>query len=172
MSLPFARIASTGLASWGRRQAEADGSANQGMLGRLERGQALIETALVLPLLLFLAFGVVAVGRITQAQMGVSAVAREAARAATLANNSSDGLSQGMARGQQVAGGYHLSNGTLQLSVEVGDFAPGGAVRATARYVLALDDLPLLGWASVPVSSSHIERIDLYRSRWPTGGAP
>ena len=43
--------------------------------------------ALVVPLLLLLAFGVVGVGRVGQARLGVSAVAREAARAAALADS-------------------------------------------------------------------------------------
>ena len=47
----------------------------------VSRGEALLETALVLPLLLLLAFGVVGAGRVTQARLGVSAASREAARA-------------------------------------------------------------------------------------------
>ena len=48
------------------------------------RAQAVLELALVLPLLLLLAFGAVGVGRVIQAQMALSAVAREAARQAAL----------------------------------------------------------------------------------------
>ena len=132
-----------------------------------ERGQALVETALVLPLLLFLAFGVIAVGRITQAQMGVSAVAREAARAGALANAPGEALDQALSRGQTVARGYNLTNGSLKLSVDVGQFDPGGTVQASARYTVSFNDLPLLGWARISVASTHGERIDLYRSRWP-----
>ena len=44
-------------------------------------GQAFLEYALILPILLCLAFAVVGAGRVVQAQLGVSAVAREAARA-------------------------------------------------------------------------------------------
>src|SRR5579883_3027743 len=132
-----------------------------------ERGNALIETALVLPLLLMLAFGVIGVGRITQAQMGVSAVAREAARAGALANDPGEALDQALGRGQAAASGYNLTNGSLQLSVDVGQFDPGGTVQASARYTVSFNDLPLLGWAQVSVASTHGERIDLYRSRWP-----
>lgn len=137
-----------------------------------ERGQALVETALVLPLLLILAFGVIGVGRVTQAQMEVSAVAREAARAGALANDPGDALNQAAARGQAVANADNLTNGSLRLSVDVGQFNPGGAVQATVRYTVSFNDLPLLGWARVTVSSTHVERIDLYRSRWSTRGGP
>ena len=46
---------------------------------RGERGQALIEVALVIPVLLLLAVGVVGAGRLVHAQMGVAGVVREAA---------------------------------------------------------------------------------------------
>ena len=136
---------------------------------RCRRGQALVETALVLPLLLMLAIGVVGIGRLTSARMGVDAVVREAARAAAEANDAGSALNQGVARGQQVAAGYGLTDGTLQLGVDVGQFAPGGAVEASASYTVSFGDLPLLGWAQVTVRSSHVERIDIYRSRWPSG---
>ncbi len=133
-------------------------------------GQALVETALVIPMLLLLAFGVVGVGRVTQGQMGVSAVAREAARAAALADTVGDASTRGLARGQEVATGYRLTNGSLRLTIDPGGLARGATVRATARYDVALDDLPLLGWVHVPLSSVHLERTDLYRSHWPPGG--
>lgn len=126
----------------------------------------------MLPLLLLLAFGVVGVGRVTRAQMGVSAVAREAARAGTLASDPGTALSQAQATGQAVANGYQLTNGSFQLSVDLGDFSPGSQVQARAGYTVDLSDLPLLGWVELPVTSVHAERIDLYRSRWSSGSGP
>ncbi len=137
-----------------------------------ECGQALVEVALVIPLLLLLAFGVVAMGRVTNAQMGVSAVAREAARAAALANNPGEAASRGVTQGQEVAAGYHLGDGSLQLAVNAGNFTRGGTVQASARYTVSLGDLPLLGWAHITVGSTHLERIDPYRSFWPAGATP
>ncbi len=63
---------------------------------------------MVIPMLLLLAFGIVAVGRVVQAQMGVSAVAREASRAAALANDPAEAADRGIARGQAVGSGYRL----------------------------------------------------------------
>jgi Flp pilus assembly protein TadG len=136
------------------------------------QGQALVEAALVLPLLLILALGVVGVGRVVQAQIAVHAVSRETARAAAQANSASEAVSRGVARGQVVASGYQLTNGSLQLSVDPGPFARGGQVLVVTRYEVALGDLPLLGWLGVSVTSQHTERIDPYRSRWPAGGVP
>ncbi len=135
-----------------------------------QRGQALVEMALVVPMLLLLAFGVVAVGRVTQAQMAVSAVAREAAASAAMANDAAEAIARGTVRGRAVADGYQLSNGTLQFGIDAGSFARGGAVEASAHYDVVLNDLPLLGWVQVPVNSHHRERIDPYRSRRSAGG--
>lgn len=131
-----------------------------------------METALIIPILLLLAFGVVAIGRVTEAQMGVDGVAREAARAAALANGAAQASNDGLARGQEVAAGHHLENGSLQLTVDPGSFQRGGDVQASARYTVSLVDLPLLGWAHITVVSAHRERIDLYRSFWSSGGSP
>jgi Flp pilus assembly protein TadG len=131
-----------------------------------------LETALVMPVLLLLAFGVVGAGRVVQAQLGISAAAREAARVAALAPDPAEAAARGMAQGQAVAAGYGLANGSLRLSVEPGAFTRGGQVRAAARYEVTLADLPLLGWTRVAVSSEHLERLDLYRSRWPRGEGP
>jgi Flp pilus assembly protein TadG len=143
-----------------------------GLASKNERGQALVEVALVIPILLLLAFGVVAVGRVTDAQMAVSAVAREAARAAALANDPGEAASQGVTRGQEVASGYHLGDGSLQLAVDAGGLTRGGTVQASAHYTISLGDLPLLGWAHITVGSTHLERVDLYRSFWHTGATP
>ena len=131
-----------------------------------QRGSALIETALVLPILLTLAFGLVGVARVAHARMGLSAVAREEARVGALADTPGDATTRGLAAGQAVASGYDLGNGSLQLSVDPGALDRGGQVMATAAYTVHLGDLPLMHWVDIPLKSQHVERIDLYRSRW------
>jgi hypothetical protein len=124
-----------------------------------------METALVIPMLLLLALGVVGVSKVVQAQLAVSAAAREAARAGALADDPGAARDRGRARGVEVAQGYGLAGDSLTLSIDPGAFQRGGQVRASARYEVDLGDLPLLNWTRVPVASEHIERIDLYRSR-------
>lgn len=135
---------------------------------RAGRGQALVETALVVPLLLTLTFGVVAVGRVSLGQMAVSAVAREAARAAALADTPGDARTRGIARAREVAAGYGLDEAAVDVRIEAGTFSRGGDASASVHYTVSLQDLPLPIRVSVPVASSHQERIDLYRSRWQT----
>lgn len=126
----------------------------------VSRGEALLETALVLPLLLLLAFGVVGAGRVTQARLGVGAASREAARATVGARN----VGTGRERGGETARGYGLTNGSLELLVDGGGFAPGGRAVAVANYTVGFSDLPLLGWARVTVRAEAWEAIDHYRS--------
>lgn len=127
---------------------------------RARPGEALLETALVLPLLLLLAFGVIGAGRVTQARLGVAAVAREVARAAVGGGSPLAGRE----RGVEVARGYGLTNGSLELLVDGGRFEPGGRVAGVASYTVDFGDLPLLGWARVRVSAEAWEAVDRYRS--------
>jgi Flp pilus assembly protein TadG len=131
-----------------------------------QRGQALVETALALPVLLLLAVGVVGAGRLTAAQGAVSAVAREAAQAAAAANGTQEARLQGEDRALAVAEGYGLRLERLETTIDPGPFARGGVVRARVRYVVRLDDLPLLGWVHVQLESTDAERIGRFRSFW------
>ena len=139
-----------------------------GLKGR-QRGSALIETAMVLPVILLLVFGVIGVDRLIQARIAVSAVAHEAARSAALANSASEASQQGLTRAQEVAVGYQLTNGSLKVVVDPGSFDRGGDVQASAQYDVGLQDLPLLRWTHIQVAAADRERIDLYRSRWAPG---
>lgn len=133
---------------------------------RAEHGQGLVETALALPLVLLLAVGVVAAGRLTSAQGAVSAVAREAAQAAAAANGEGEARLRGHERALAVADGYGLRRDRLEAEIDPAPFVRGGAVRVRVRYVVRLDDLPLLGWVQVPLESTDAERINRYRSIW------
>lgn len=132
---------------------------------RGESGQALVEAALAIPVLLVLVIGVVAVGRITEAKVAVQAVAREWGRALAVAPSEEQGVEDAIATGGVVASGYGLDTNRLNLEVDAGGFARGGTVSVEASYSLSLSALPLLGFLDVDVSTSHAERIDLYRSR-------
>lgn len=144
-----------------------------GLPGRLHGGEAgsvLIEAALVLPVVLVLASGVVMAGRVAHARIGVEAVAREAGRALAQAPSRADGLADARAAALDAARGYGLDASALELELEAGSFRRGGVVRARASYPVELADLPLLGRARATVSASHGEQVELYRSR--AGAAP
>jgi len=130
-----------------------------------DSGSALLEAGLVLPALLVIAFGVVMTGRVVQAQIGVQAVAREAGRTLAAAPSAPEGLDYAGLRALAVADGYGLAVGRLGVTLDAGTFDRGGTVQAQASYKVALGDLPLLGVLEVTVTSSHQERVELYRSR-------
>jgi len=136
-------------------------------VGRLrdESGQALVEAALAIPVLLVLVFGVVAVGRVVEAKIAVQAAARESGRTLAVAPSEAEGIADALAVGEAVAAGYGLDGGRLSVEIDSGGFARGGVVTSDVTYSVSLSDLPLLGFFEVNVRASHAERIDLYRSR-------
>ena len=124
----------------------------------------------MLPLVMMLGLGTVGVGRLIRTQMAISAVAREAARAAALAplppGGSADGARRaGETRGQEVADGYGL--GAAHISVNAEGFNPGSWIRADTSYDVSERDLPLPRWTSFRLHASQLERVDPYRSRSP-----
>ncbi len=130
-----------------------------------ESGQALVEAALAIPVLLVLVFGVVAVGRITEAKIAVQAAARESSRALAVAPSEEQGIADALTAGENVAGGYGLDGNRLTIDLDSGGFSRGGTVTSDVQYSVSLSDLPLLSFFDVGVGASHSERIDFYRSR-------
>ena len=130
-----------------------------------ESGQALLEAAIAIPVLLVMVFGVVAAGRVTEAKLAVQASAREASRTLALAPSEQQGMADALAAGHSVAAGYGLADQRLTVAVDANGFLRGGTVTADVGYSVPLSDLPLLSFFNVEVSSSHSERVDIYRSR-------
>ncbi len=130
-----------------------------------ESGQALVEAALAIPVLLVLVFGVVAAGRATEAKIAVQAAARESSRALAVAPSEEQGITDALTAGENVAAGYGLDGNGLTIELDSGGFSRGGTVTSEVRYSVSLSDLPLLSFVAVDVGASHSERIDIYRSR-------
>ena len=130
-----------------------------------ESGQALLEAAIAIPVLLIMVFGVVAAGRMTEAKLAVQASAREASRTLALAPSEQQGMADALVAGHSVAAGYGLADQRLTVAVDANGFLRGGSVTAQVGYSVPLSDLPLLSFFNVEVSSTHSERVDIYRSR-------
>ena len=135
-----------------------------------DRGQALVETALAIPVVLVIAIGVVLAGRVVYAEVAVQAVAREAGRSLAVAPSREQGLAAAAANGRAVADGHGLDASRLMLELDPGAFERGGTARVHASYVVALGALPLFGSVSVTVTAEREQRIEQYRSR--TGATP
>src|SRR5436189_84486 len=78
-------------------------------------GQALVEVAWAMSVVLVLAFGLLGVARVTGALLGLTAVAREAARAGARAPDASTAFEWASGRGQQVADEYGLRSVALAI---------------------------------------------------------
>jgi len=144
-----------------------------------QRGQALVEVACALSVVLTLAFGLLGVARVGGALFGLTAVAREAARAGARAPDASTAVDWANARGTQTASEYSLSG--VVLDVDISDFerqlseelAVPGEIRVRADVIIELDDVPLVSWAQirVPLRRAFAEVVDPYRSSPPIEGS-
>ena len=130
-----------------------------------ESGQAMVEAAITVPVLLLVVFGVVAIGRITDAKVAVQAAAREASRTLAVAPSEEQGMADALEAGRTAALGYGLAEERLTIDVDANGFVRGGEVTADVSYSVPLSDLPLLSFFQVEVTSSHTEQVELYRSR-------
>lgn len=137
----------------------------RGWLARGESGQALVEAAIVLPVLLVLVFGVVMAGRVVHAKIAVQAAAREAGRALATAPSEEAGLTEADDAARSAADGYGLAGDSLVVDLESNGFERDGNVTATVRYDVGLGGLPFFGDFDITVSSSHSEKVEPYRSR-------
>ena len=127
-------------------------------------GLSLAELALVIPVLCFVIYGTLGVGRVIRAELAVSNLAADCARAA-VAGDARDAAALGVAAARGGARGYGLDPATLAVEVDPGGFVVGGHLRCAVATRAALDDLPLLEWADVGVAATRVERIDPYRDR-------
>jgi Flp pilus assembly protein TadG len=127
-----------------------------------DRGQAAIEAALVLPLILVLVLGVFAVGVVGRTDAALLAVAQEAARAAATSASASEAAAHGEARGQQVADGYRLSGATVIMNASA--FRPGGQVHADATVTISLIGISVFGSTQITLHHQHVEPVDPYRN--------
>jgi hypothetical protein len=131
-----------------------------------QSAQALVEMELLLPVVLALVFGTVAISRIVQTRTAVIAVAQEAARAAALASSPADATTRMRARAALVAPGLGLDAQTLVVNWDLSQFAANpGEVVALVEYPVDFGDLPLIGdLPALVVRAEHVEWVDPFRS--------
>lgn len=131
------------------------------------RGQALVEMAIAMPILLVLALGVMGAGRAIHARVALEAAAREGARAVATAPDPCD-ATVAVARARETAQGYGLA--LEQLTVEVsGECDRGSLRRVMVGYTVPLRDLVFMPFLQLPgqvtmtARATHV--VEQYRSR-------
>jgi Flp pilus assembly protein TadG len=129
-----------------------------------ELGQALVETALAVPLIMALSLGGVEVARVADARSGLDAATAAAASAGARATTASTATAAGSAAFRAAVAGYPL--GSPQVQLDTGGFARGGLVRASGSAVVDLGLAPVPGLPrSVRLVASATARVAPWRSR-------
>ena len=124
-----------------------------------------MEIAVLLPVVLALAFSTVAISRIVQSHSAVVAVAQEAARAGALANSPAEAKLRMQTRAASVADGLGLDARLLTVDWDLSQFAHNpGTVEVRAAYRVPLSDFPLVGGLAPVVTAAHVEWVDPFRS--------
>ena len=124
-----------------------------------ERGQSMVELALLLPFLLVLVLGVVDLGMGFRTYIGLTGAAREGVRWASI--HPAGGSAQAVARATAEAGRIGLSGADIQVSVtpDRSAYSAGEHVTVTIRhdyplmfgFFTALPDVPFRAQATMVV---------------------
>jgi Flp pilus assembly protein TadG len=131
---------------------------------REDRGSATVELVVLVPVCLLLLATVVAFGRFADARADVDSMAREAARAASIAANPSAAVRRAQETTDSLQGATPECADVRQTA-DVSDFVPGGEVVITVSCRVALADLPFMGSVTRTITSEFREPIDRFRSR-------
>jgi Flp pilus assembly protein TadG len=125
----------------------------------------LIEFALVLPLLLGVLLGSVAIGRALWCERVVQALASDAARVGALGSSRADATERARQRASDLAADAGLDPGRLQVIVDTSAYGRGGWVAVQARYRVVQVGPDVLGLGGLWwVGAEDRERVDRFRS--------
>ena len=124
------------------------------------RAQALVEMALVAPLVILLCGVVFNLGVAALNDQRLQITVSEAARVAAQGRSASEAAISGMGRGSELADNQRLQG--VSLSVDTSNFRRGGTVRVDGTMTVSL--IPALGVPSVVLHRWQVETIDPLRN--------
>lgn len=128
------------------------------------RGQALVETALILPLMLVLALGVVVLARLADAVAGLDGATSAAASAAARAPSEAQAQIAGTATFRSALAGYSLQGGSVSLTTS--GFPRSGSVAAAGQALVDLSFAPVPGLPRrLLIRSLAVAPIETWRTR-------
>jgi Flp pilus assembly protein TadG len=155
-----------------------------GALRRDQRGTAVVEFALVAPLLFLLVFGILDFGRALNYYNQMTQLSGQGARAAAVSNNPDGSAATGLSIQSQLATQYAngglqngvkvcISNGTTGATSAGSEPSPGQAVRVQTTY--KFNFLPLIGAAvgggSINLTATQSERQEI-KATYSLGCSP
>ena len=101
-------------------------------IARDERGAAVVEFAIVVPILMLLVLGIIDFGRMLAVSGGLAAAVRDGTRAAAVASNPSDATQQTSIKNRVITSFQPLGGAALQASnIAVSSDATAGTVTVT-----------------------------------------
>jgi Flp pilus assembly protein TadG len=122
-----------------------------------ERGQTMVEFALVLPILALLLFGVIQFGVAFNNYITITDAARAGARKAAVSREAGDPV--GAATAEVVASAGNLDKTQLAISVTPAPWDAGSDVTVTVKYPYAIHLLGLYDWSG-QLTSKVTERVE------------
>lgn len=135
---------------------------------RDDRGMAVVELALVAPVLLVFMFLVVFAGRVAAADADVRRAASEAARAASMRQEPSEAIDAARSTAQTNLSRSGVTCVELEVNVDVGELQAGGRVAVNVRCTASMRDVTFVGVPGTrEFSARAVEVVDTYR-----GGGP
>ncbi|HVM03353.1 MAG TPA: TadE/TadG family type IV pilus assembly protein [Acidimicrobiales bacterium] len=108
---------------------------------RDERGVATLELVLLVPVLVALILFAVGMGRLGQARGDIDSVARDAARAGSIARSPDEAAAAAQATASDVLASRNLTCAGLAVDVDTTDFRAGGWVRVDVSCTIPLSTL-------------------------------
>ncbi len=119
------------------------------MIRRSDRGATLVESALVLPILILLVFGVVEFGRAYNAQVTLTHAAREGVRELAITQNSSSASTKAVDAA--------VSLDPTDLTVTASSCTAGTDATLSVSYPFTYD-IPLLGSQTITLTGTGVMR--------------
>lgn len=110
-------------------------------MGTDERGTAVLELVLLVPVFLVLVLLAAGMGRLGQAREDIDAAARDAARAGSIARSPADAQAAAEAAASDVLAAKGLTCGSFAVNVDTADFRAGGWVRVDLSCTVSMAEL-------------------------------
>jgi Flp pilus assembly protein TadG len=130
-----------------------------------DRGSAIIELAIVTPVVIVLLFTMVALGRYSNSKILVEQASAAAARAASLTSSPGQAQRAAQSAAQDTLSGAGLSCARMTASVDTSAFRPGGQVSVSVTCSADLSQLALTGVpGSASLSSTSVAPLEAFRS--------
>lgn len=131
---------------------------------RDERGVATLELVLLMPVFVGLILFAVGMGRLGQARGDIDAVARDAARAGSIARSPDEAQAAAQAAASDVLASRNLTCADLAVDVDTSDFRAGGWVRVDVSCTIPLSQLTGL-WSpgDKTMQARGLAVVDTYR---------